>query len=132
MDVEEARVRLLRHAAADFEEGFLGMLRPFHGLREDAFHDVMVCLREVAPALRGVSLDRELAHALWSLCHLARAWGLDADGMLRRNRIITDEDAHRLQGWVDVISWTVFWLVGEGSPEDAFCEYERRYPARRA
>ena len=131
MSPEEARTLLLRHTDSNWESGFLGMLRPYHGLREENFHEVVGCLRALTTALRGPTLDREIVTALWSLCHLARAWGLDVDGMLRRNRIITDEDAQRLQGWVDVISWTVFWLVGAGNVDDAFSEYERRYPTRR-
>jgi hypothetical protein len=135
MTPDEARTLLLQHAghsaSGDGQSGFLGMLRPYHGLRAENFHEVMQCLRVLAPVLRGPSIDRQLVMAVWSLCHLARAWGLDEDGMLRRNRIITDEDAHTLEGWVDVISWTVFWLIGEGSLDDAFSEYERRYPERR-
>lgn len=122
----EARALLIQHAES--ESGFLGMLRPYHGLREEHFHEVMACLRAVRPAIAEGPRDRELERAVWSLCHLARSWGLDPDGMLQRNKVIAPEDVRKLQSWVDTISWTIFWLLQpDGATNEAFAEYDRRF-----
>ena len=56
---------------------FVPMLRPYRGLREDAFHDVIKCIYEVADELRGGGgIRRTLVTDLWSICHFARAWDL--------------------------------------------------------
>ncbi|MBO2008570.1 hypothetical protein [Hymenobacter negativus] len=62
---------LLAHAGAcpnpdhpKFADGFLGMLRPYHGLQEHNFHEIMQVLRAVAPNLQEAVIDQELISAL--------------------------------------------------------------------
>jgi hypothetical protein len=120
MTAAEAKEALLLHAfshpdsATDprAEAGFLGSLRPFRGLNERNFVDVMAALRIVAPQLAGPGpLDRELVSALWGICHYALAWGVHPDGMLQRNKLITAADTDQLAGWVQEISYAVSMLL---------------------
>lgn len=84
----------------------------------------MECLRVLEPELRTQAIGRDLINGLWGICHLARAWGVHPDGMLRRNQLIAPEDVQRLEAWIDQISWTVFWLLDGADSETAFEAYE--------
>ncbi len=75
----------------DGRSGFLGMLRPYGGLRQWAFDEVMACARILAPSL-SVSLSTGRWLTFWSICHLARAWGVNPEGMLRRNGLASDQE----------------------------------------
>jgi len=132
MTPEQARECLLFHSGAHpntddprWSNGFVGMLRPYGGLREENFHEVMACLRALEPELREKELSRELVSALWSICHLGRAWGVWPEGMLQQNDLIRTEDAKRLEGWIDQISATVFWLLEGADSETAFHDYDQ-------
>jgi hypothetical protein len=104
--------------------GFLGSLRPYGGhLLEENFIEVMESLRILAPELLGTTVDRELLGALWSLCHLARAWGVEPEGMLRRNGLISPADVERLAGWIETVSYATMCLLN-GSEEEAFHAYD--------
>lgn len=104
--------------------GFLAMLRPYRKLAEDNFHEVLQALRLLAPELRnGATLDRQVIIALWAICHYARAWALDADGMLRRNQLITADDQERLATWLNIISDTVSNLLEGANDTVAFEAY---------
>jgi hypothetical protein len=59
------------------------------------------------------------------MCLLARAWGVEPNGMLRRNGLISAEGVQRLDEWVNIISWAVFFLIGGEGRESAFEMYER-------
>ena len=133
MTEDEAKKAILLHAfnytSADsphMKDGFLGMLRPYQELREQSFHEVMAALEVLGPSLsRGEAIDRELIHSLWAICLLARAWGIEPGGMLRRNGLIAPDDVQRLEEWVDIISQAVFFLTGGGrAHEPAFEPYE--------
>jgi hypothetical protein len=120
----EAYNLLLAHATVHPDEnhplhssGFLAMLRPYKRLLESNFHEVMQALRAVAPDLQnGPSIDRNLMTALWDICHYARAWALEPEGMLRKNQLITVTDQERLADWLNIISDTVSNLL-EGADE---------------
>ncbi|OLT06040.1 hypothetical protein BJF90_19095 [Pseudonocardia sp. CNS-004] len=111
------------------EQGFLGMLRPYRGLREENFHSVMTCLRALAGSLQGESVDQAVIGALWGICHLGRAWGVWPDGMLRRNNLITPDDATRLEEWIDQISYSTFYILDRGDVDDAFEHYVPPQPS---
>src|SRR5262245_12291396 len=104
-----------RHKAPDGrldESGFLGMLRPYRGLREENFHEVMAALAVLGPKWSTeTTVDRELIASLWAMCLLARTWGVEPCGMLRRNHLISDADVQRLEEWINIISWAVFFLI---------------------
>jgi len=119
MTFDEAKELLLRHSFAsnvendpEMESGFLGSLRPWRGLNDDNFYEVMEAIKGVSEHLQdAAALDREVMGALWDICLIARAWGVQADGMLRRNHLISHEDSLRLEEWVDTISWVVSFLM---------------------
>ena len=102
--------------------GFMGSLRPYHGLREENFHEVMQALRVLAPQLQQPEIDAEIINALWSICHMARAWGVHEDGMLRRNDLIAPADVERLESWIEAISCATMILLDGGDVEAAFAE----------
>jgi hypothetical protein len=101
----------------------LGSLRPFSGLREANFHEVMQALRVLAPSMQGENVDRDVVSCLWGMCHLARAWGVHPNGMLRSNGLISASDADRLESWVWTISYAVMCIL-DGSTDEAFAEYD--------
>src|SRR5687768_8570129 len=99
MTYDEARLLLLMHGSGTYdadgqplvaEDGFLGSLRPYRGLVEKNFHLVMEALFTVGEILhRSPQVERELVHSMWTMCSLARCWGLHPEGMLQRNKLIT-------------------------------------------
>jgi len=48
---DEAKKALLSHVGPDLKTGFLGMLRPYGGLQEERFHEVMAALAALGPSL---------------------------------------------------------------------------------
>jgi hypothetical protein len=137
MTEDDAKKSLFLHSfrydladSPHMESGFLGMLRPYRGLREESFHEVMAALETLGPSLaRGSSIDRHVISSLWSICLLAHAWGVEPDGMLRRNGLISTEDVQRLEEWIKIISWAVFFVIDGGDDESALGPY-RQYCAR--
>jgi hypothetical protein len=115
--------------------GFLGSLRPYVGLRAEYFHEVMACIKALAPELSPQvaqsgrtkvsqsTCDKELIAAIWGICHFGRVWGVATDGMLRRNGLISDLDVMRLEAWIEQISYTTFCLLDGCDIEDAFDGY---------
>jgi hypothetical protein len=132
MSPDEARELLSFHCCANpntddprWQQGFLSMLRPYGGLREPVFHEVMACVKALADELVADKLDRATISSLWGICHLGRAWGVEEDGMLRRNGLITDTDKSRLADWIDCISYAVLMLLDGSGVEEAFEPYRQ-------
>ena len=130
MTLETARLLLSFHSGQNLHvddprwiNGFLGMLRPYQGLREEAFHEVMECITALASDLAADRLERESISALWSICHLGRAWGLEAEGMLRRNGLINPRDIERLSDWIDCISYCMLCLLDGAGLEEGLQPY---------
>ena len=133
LDVDEARELLAKHSFTHddlkdpkMENGFLGSLRPYRGtLNHDAFHEVVACLKAIAPTFSGDDhVDRKTVSNFWGICHLARDWGTHPDGMLRRNNLITETDVQTLVKWVDCLSYAVMMLLENPDPNEAFVLYE--------
>ena len=133
MDYEAAVNVILMHGigredvppdAALYRNGFVGSLRPYAGLREANFVQVMDAIIALHPHLTGTThLDRRLVEGLWGLTRYARWWGLDAGSMLVRNRLISAEDAARLLGWVQCIESAVARLLRGDDPAAALATY---------
>jgi len=130
---DEAKESLLLHSFSHPDSavdpraaaGFLGSLRPYGGLNVQNYHEVMTALRVLAPKLgTEPRLDRDIVSALWGICHLALAWGVDPDGMLRRNGLIADADVRRLAAWVQTISYATMMLLDGHDVEEAFAGYD--------
>ncbi|HET6611325.1 MAG TPA: hypothetical protein VFG83_05020 [Kofleriaceae bacterium] len=101
--------------------GFLEMMRPYKGLREEVFADLLVAVRAVSEDIRSAEpLDRNLVSALWGICHFTRAWALAPDSMLRRNQLITAEDVDRLDTWIDGLSYAIAMLLDGADDDIAF------------
>jgi hypothetical protein len=94
--------------------GFLPSLRPFKGLNEQAFNNLMECLNVLKDEIRqSKTLNKELVLDLWTICHYSKAWGTDPEGMIRSNNLISDEELEELVNWINKISYKVsFWLEG--------------------
>ena len=103
--------------------GFLGSLRPYKALRPENFHQVMEAIGVLKPQLQAPQIDCEIMRSLWSIYHLARAWGVHPDGMLRRNNLITPADVERLESWIEAISETTSLLLEGADIEVAFESY---------
>ena len=135
MNPTEAKELLLLHSFSlpdlngpKMHSSFLGSLRPYRGnLIEENFHEVMTALLVIAPLLEKPEVDREIVSALWSICHLARSWGVSPFGMLQSNSLIAPEDVARLASWVDQISYTSMALLDGAGVEVAFHEYRQQW-----
>lgn len=135
MTTQEARELLLLHSFGhgDLDHpkmvgGFLGSLRPYQGLNEKNYHELMEAVRTLAPELQRESVDREIISALWSICYCTWLWGLEPGGMLRRNGLIAPEDVRLLSDWLEYLGMAVMLLLEESSVEAAFGPYVAAYP----
>src|SRR5262249_18418230 len=110
MEDEEAVNLILMHgigredvplARALLPDGFLATLRPYTGFREENFLQVVGAIMALAPHLAGKNeLERRLVAGLWELVSRTRGWGLDPQGMIQRNKLMTATDTARLSLWV--------------------------------
>ncbi len=106
-----------------WEKGFLGMLRPFQGeLLEENFIEIMELLKVIKNELIESNINRDVMSAFWGICHYGRVWGLETEGMLQRNKLLSEEQTELLSEWISCISYTVTCLI-EGNEEEAFLEY---------
>lgn len=137
MTAAEARELLLLHSFSyhDLDHpkmvgGFLGSLRPYQGLNEKNFHELMEAIGVLAPQLQAEKVDREIVSALWAICFLARLWGLEPDGMLQRNGLIAPEDIKRLSDWLEILGYAVMILLEGVDVEEAFSPYAAAHPLK--
>ncbi|MBW3625434.1 MAG: hypothetical protein KY468_18720 [Armatimonadetes bacterium] len=133
MTPEEAKELLSFHSGRHedihhpkWDSGFLGMLRPYRGLIEENFHEVMEALQVLAPELHKDAVDAKLMDNLWAICFLAKMWGLDKRSALQRDGLITHEDTERLSDWINQIAYAVMILIDSGDVNEAFAGYVRR------
>jgi len=124
MDYDEAKYQLRLHAGVIdaargewiLDDGFLTSLRPYRGLQEKNLHQVMEALLIVGERIhRDSQIDRDLISTVWSMCWYARIWGLNPDGMLQRNSLITANDITRLELSIGTVEQTALSLL-EGQP----------------
>nr|WP_186811614.1 hypothetical protein [Paenibacillus xylanexedens] len=85
----------------------------------------MRILRTLAPDLSHAALDREVIACLWSITHLARAWAIEPEGMLRSNHLISDEQVAVMEEWLNLFSYAVMILIEGGDEQEAFWGYEQ-------
>src|SRR5262249_20757165 len=105
--------------------GFLDVLRPFTGLKEDNFLQVMEAIIALRPHLVGETMwERRLVEGIWGMTMGGRMWGLDPGGMLQRNRLLTATETSRLRLWVDCIEMAVSRLFRSGDPGEALIYYQ--------
>jgi hypothetical protein len=127
MTFDDAKLLILMHGPGTSgpagepliaERGFVHSLRPYEGsLIEKNFHLVMEALFTVGETLCCCEqVDRELVHALWMICSTARRYGLHSQGMLQRNKLISQADTKRLERWVDTIETTSLRMLAGSRP----------------
>jgi transposase len=105
-------------------DAFLDALRPYRRVLPRAeFHRVADAMRGVADCIRKDPIDREALDILLHLLHTADAWALDPDGMLRRNKLISDEDQRVMGRWLGVLSEVLGRLVAGDEIDTAFKPY---------
>jgi len=116
MTSEEARAILQKHAGRSDAYGpdqtFLGMLRPYRGLREAHYREVMHALAAVGPALQNPEVERELMADLWEIVFLPWLWALSPAGMVQRQNLMTADDQATLASWIEEIGLTVSLMLG--------------------
>jgi hypothetical protein len=137
MPTEEALALIRTHAFRDDDvdqltspESFLGSLRPFVGLREANFHEVMSALRVLAPELGGDNVNRALMSDLWNMCWQAQLIGLDVTGALQRNSVLSEDETGKLAYWLFQICFTISLLLEGEDVSTAFADYDGRYGHR--
>ncbi|MCO5169406.1 MAG: hypothetical protein M9894_23935 [Planctomycetes bacterium] len=116
LDSVSALNALLAHAGNRSDDprsdtGFTGMLRPYTGLRESNFVEVMEALYCLRDELRGDLIPRCCVASAWDLCRTARTLGLSPRTSLQRNRLISADDVQRLASWVETIEASTLFLL---------------------
>jgi hypothetical protein len=107
-------------------DGFLASLRPYIGLREENFLQVLGAIIALAPHLAGrQTLERRLVSGLWELVQRTRAWGLDPQGMIQRNKLMSAADTKRLWLWVTCLEMAVYRLFRGSDPSEALTYYRK-------
>jgi hypothetical protein len=105
-------------------DGFLASLRPYTGLREENFLQVLGAIIALAPHLAGRHmLERRLVTGLWELVQRAQAWGLDPHGMIQRNKLMSAADTKRLWLWVTCLEMAIYRLLRGIDPSEALAYY---------
>ena len=125
MNYNEAKETIALHAGNEIadgkflEDGFLPSLRPFLGqLYDKNFHQLFECILVVGKKISvDNKVDKDLMGDLFDLCRLTRLWGLEEQGMLRRNNLISDGDIEKLGVWQETIENATSLLLGGASPE---------------
>ncbi len=120
MRIEDVLIDLSFHSGRNelvddprWENGFLGSLRPFKSIDavEYNFHSIINCLKIIFPHIqRNNQLDKQLVSDISAIIHYGRTWGVNKDGMLRRNNLISLEEVHQLDQWLECIS-TVWCMI---------------------
>lgn len=115
MNAVKAKERIRLHAGLVIREGepcLVGRLRPFAGIAEADFADLVEALVTLHPLLTSVSaIERELCAALWDICYRARALALDRDSSIRRGGLASDAELSTLAAWIDCIESFVLRML---------------------
>jgi len=129
--IEELMFQSGRHTDinnAKWENGFLGMLRPFKGkLIEENFHKIISCIAVLSKKLNEDSIKNEIISSIWGICHLGRAWAIYPDGMLQSNNLIKPEQVKLIESWIEHISYITFCLLDGCEETVAFEFYNYEY-----
>ncbi len=134
MQYDNAKQELLRHAGTTedfYEQGFVGCLRPYAGIQAENFHTIIQSLLTVGDEFASTErIERSVVEAIFVITVTARRWGVDEDGMLVRNRLISPEDRDKLRRWIEIIETMTMDLLHGVKPHDAihpYCEYVAQY-----
>lgn len=110
MDRIEAIGLLQSHAGiADgprLRNGIVGALRPFIGIQERNFHEVMECVFLLHEELGSDEIDTRIPHSLLTIVATVTGWAILPNSMLRRNGLINEQDLGKLTSWISIIGST--------------------------
>ncbi len=130
MDYRDALNTILMHgigrndvplSEAVHEHGFIGCLRPWSGLRDENYRELMAAIVSLRESLAGRDQwPTELVVGIMGIVRMAHCWGLDETGMLRRNNLISDSDVAKLRFWVRRIEAVVEQLLMGNHPLDLY------------
>ena len=130
MEHKDAKIELSRHAgtAEDYyEHGFVGCLRPYSGIRAENFHSVVESLLSVGSTLASTNtIERGIAESIYKITVTARYCGVDEEGMLVRNNLISSHDRSQLRRWITIIETMMLDLLAGQRPHETihgYCEY---------
>ncbi|QDU11669.1 hypothetical protein [Gimesia aquarii] len=132
MTPEKARETILIHSGCHpdldsfphWRNGFLGSLRPFKELNEKNLTEVITAIT----ALPEFPSELIVIQSLWELSTRTRLWGLDPDGMLQRNNLLSPQDTELLLLWVRCTEQAVSKLLAGGNPNEALEYYKQNKP----
>ena len=130
MEHEDAKIELSRHAGIVedyYEDGFIGCLRPYSGIRAENFHSVVESLLSVGFSFAYTNtIERCIAESVCRITVTARCWGIDDGGMLVRNNLISSADRLQLRRWITIIETMMLDLLAGQKPHETihgYCEY---------
>jgi hypothetical protein len=107
LEVSEARRRIRVQAGFELDAemlGLIGRLRPYRGLDERDFAELVQALITLHPVVfNAPAVERDLVAALWSLCQSTCTIGIDPKGLVVRNGLATASDVRALERWIDSI-----------------------------
>lgn len=104
-----------------YEHGFIGCLRPWSGLRNQNFIELMTAILSLRHSLAGrEAWPVELVAAIIGITRMAHCWGIDDAGMLRRNNLISDSDVIKLRRWTHRIETVVEQLLMGNDPLELY------------
>jgi hypothetical protein len=137
MDISQAQEELSFHSGRNsniedvrWEQGFLGSLRPYKGmdLIEENFHSVIKCLRVLFTFIQTNDvIDKDLVSDINGILCLGRTLAVYEEGMLLRNKIISNEEAQKIDDWLHCISYVWTMSLDSQDEEVAFEEYDQLY-----
>lgn len=105
------------------EHGFIGCLRPWSGLRDENYRELMRAILSLRESLKGrPQWPKELIAGIMGITRMAHCWALDDQGMLRRNGLITGAELDKLRQWVRRIESVVEQLLLDRDPLEAFSD----------
>jgi hypothetical protein len=130
MNKSESLEILLQHARLEegprFRTGIVAMMRPFDGIKESNFHEVMECLYLLQGELASDRLNKDIAYALLNITSaLQEAFLFDSSALLR-NRLIDKNGSAKLAAWTSIIySASLSYMRGRGHAValSAYLEY---------
>lgn len=103
------------------EHGFIGCLRPWSGLRDENYREVMIAILSLRESLAGADCwPTELIGGIMGITRMAHCWALDSNGMLQRNNLISDLELNKLRSWVNRIESVTEQILMGNDPLEAY------------
>lgn len=103
------------------KKGFIGCLRPWAGLRDENYVELMRAILSLRESMAGRrEWPTELVAGIMGITRMAHCWALDDSGMLRRNKLISEDEVAKLRQWVWRIETVSEQLLMNRDPFEAY------------